>query len=222
MTKIKNKNYQRENRTDGNHTRALLIKHAGIMFAEHGYQAISSKDICWAASVTPASVNYHFGSKEGLYHEVLMEAERVISSSASLEQLTSPSISAKDALAGFLYNRFYDTIVHSGAWQYQLLIREAFMPSGVAEAFEENVIRPRFIIIKEVVARHLGMVPEDPKVQEALIACLTISSPWSVKPELLKKNMPAIYSCSVEDQAKRLTEFCMAGIATYIKHDAKS
>lgn len=129
MTKIKNKNYQRENRTDGNHTRALLIKHAGIMFAEHGYQAISSKDICWAASVTPASVNYHFGSKEGLYHEVLMEAERVISSSASFEQLTSPSISAKDALAGFLYNRFYDTIVHSGAWQYQLLIREAFMPS---------------------------------------------------------------------------------------------
>ena len=64
------------------------------------------------------------------------------------------------------------------------------MPSGVAEAFEENVIRPRFIIIKEVVARHLGMVQEDPKVQEALIACLTISSPWSVKPELLKKICP--------------------------------
>ncbi len=106
MTKIKNKNYQRENRTDGNHTRALLIKHAGIMFAEHGYQAISSKDICWAASVTPASVNYHFGSKEGLYHEVLMEAERVISSSASFEQLTSPSLSAKDALAGFYTTGF--------------------------------------------------------------------------------------------------------------------
>jgi AcrR family transcriptional regulator len=228
MIKIKNKATQRTHRTDGNETRALLIQHAGIMFAKHGYQAISSKDICWAANVTPASVNYHFGSKEGLYHEVLMEAERVISSSACFEQLTSPSIPAKDALAGFLYNRFYDTIVHSGAWQYQLLIREAFMPSGVAEAFEEKVIRPRFIIMKEVIARYLGMVPkdpkvpEDPKVQEALIACLTVSSPWSMKPELLIKNLPAIYCCSAEEQAKRLTEFCMAGITTYIKRDAES
>lgn len=220
MTKITNKNKQRAHRTDGNETRALLIKHAGMMFAEHGYQAISSKDICQAASIAPASVNYHFGSKEGLYHEVLMEAESVISSSGSLKQLTAPDISAKDALAGFLYSRFYDTITHSGAWPHQLLIREAFMPSGVAEAFEEKVIRPRFLIMKEVVARLLGIVPEDPKVQEALIACLTISSPWSIKPELLKKLMPAIYSCSAEEQAKRLTEFCLAGIATYIKNDA--
>lgn len=207
---------ERGHRSDGIETRSLIIEQAGILFAQYGFNAVASKEICQAAGVTPAAVNYHFQCKEGLYQEVLAVAEQAISASGSLEQLSRQDLSPRAALTEYLYCRFYDTIAHSGAWPHQLLLREAFMPSGVATHFETKVVRPRFVLIQQVMAAVLGRAPEDPKVQEALLACVTLSSPWSIKPSLLERLTPAIYQCSAEEQATRLTNFCLAGIDTYV------
>lgn len=214
--------HSRHQRSDGIETRSLIIEQAGLLFAHFGYSAVSSKEICQAAGVTPAAVNYHFQSKEGLYEAVLTEAEQVISASGSLEQLTRQDLTAKAALSEYLYCRFYDAIANSGAWPHQLLLREAFMPSGVAEHFETRVVRPRFILLQQVMAAVLGRAPEDPKVQEALLACVTLASPWSIKPSLLERLTPAIYQCSAEEQATRLTNFCLAGIDTYINSSTRN
>ncbi len=50
--------------------RALLA--AGIeVFAEHGYEAASVRDITARAAVNQGGITYHFGGKEGLYRAVL-------------------------------------------------------------------------------------------------------------------------------------------------------
>lgn len=212
----------RGHRSDGIETRSLIIEKAGALFAQYGFNAVASKEICQAAGVTSAAVNYHFQSKEGLYQEVLTVAEQAISASGSLEQLTRQDLTAKAALSEYLYCRFYDAITNSGAWPHQLLLREAFMPSDVAEHFETSVVRPRFILLQQVMAAVLGRAPEDPKVQEALLACVTLASPWSIKPSLLERLTPAIYQCSAEEQATRLTNFCLAGIDTYINSSTRN
>jgi AcrR family transcriptional regulator len=48
-----------------------LLETAEQLFTEHGYQAVSIRDIAQASGVTNAALYYHFSSKEALFDEVL-------------------------------------------------------------------------------------------------------------------------------------------------------
>lgn len=48
-----------------------LIKVAMEMFAEHGYDKTSVRELAKKADANIAAINYHFGGKEGLYQAVL-------------------------------------------------------------------------------------------------------------------------------------------------------
>ncbi len=52
-------------------TRSRLLAAAGPVFADKGYQAATIRDICLAAGVNVASVNYYFGDKATLYLETV-------------------------------------------------------------------------------------------------------------------------------------------------------
>jgi len=58
--------------TNGNaNTRERLLQAAELLFIEHGYEAMSLRQITRRAGANLAAVNYHFGSKELLMHELL-------------------------------------------------------------------------------------------------------------------------------------------------------
>ena len=52
-------------------TRARLLEAAVGLFAERGFHGTGVREIALRAGVNVASANYHFGSKEELYLEVL-------------------------------------------------------------------------------------------------------------------------------------------------------
>ena len=51
--------------------RARLLAAASRLFAQHGFEGVSVRDIAAEAGVGHAGVNYHFRSKSELYKEVL-------------------------------------------------------------------------------------------------------------------------------------------------------
>ena len=51
-------------------TKNLVFTAAERLFALHGFQNVSVRDITAAAGVNLASVNYHFGSKDALLFEI--------------------------------------------------------------------------------------------------------------------------------------------------------
>jgi AcrR family transcriptional regulator len=57
-------------------TKARIIETATRLFSEHGFDAVSMRDIAVDANVNGAAVNYHFGSKEQLiraiYHQLFV------------------------------------------------------------------------------------------------------------------------------------------------------
>ncbi|MFC4373467.1 TetR/AcrR family transcriptional regulator [Nocardia halotolerans] len=57
----------------GNATRTRLLKTAERLFATHGVDAVSVRAINAAAGLGPASVNYHFGTKDHLLAAVLLD-----------------------------------------------------------------------------------------------------------------------------------------------------
>lgn len=55
----------------GEAARVQLLDAAEKLFADHGFFGVSVRDITELAQVRLAAVNYHFGSKEGLFAKVL-------------------------------------------------------------------------------------------------------------------------------------------------------
>lgn len=58
----------------GDRTARALIKAARKAFAERGFAGASVRDIARAANANPALIRYHFGSKDGLYAQVIQDA----------------------------------------------------------------------------------------------------------------------------------------------------
>ncbi len=60
----------------GEQTKQHLLDAAQKLFAEHGFRKTSVRDIAKEAGSNVAAVNYHFGSKENLYHEVFLSHKK--------------------------------------------------------------------------------------------------------------------------------------------------
>jgi AcrR family transcriptional regulator len=60
-------------------TRQSILDAAMTIFADRGYRAATVRDICAAADVNIAAINYHFGDKAALYGEVLAYAYATLS-----------------------------------------------------------------------------------------------------------------------------------------------
>ena len=61
------------------HTRARILAAAEAEFADHGFDGVSVRQIALRAEVPVALINYHFGSKEGLYRAIFdMRAPMIV------------------------------------------------------------------------------------------------------------------------------------------------
>lgn len=73
-------------------TRKKILKSAEVLFAEKGFASTTLRDVTEHAGVNVAAVNYHFGSKESLFREMLgnrvmpINAERFRLLDEALEQ----------------------------------------------------------------------------------------------------------------------------------------
>ena len=94
-------------------TKLALILAAGELFAERGLEGVSVRDIVGKAGTTLSSVNYHFGSKSGLYLETIRYAlQHHINAEDTVNLLQEASPAGPREVAEFLYglvHRFFRT-----------------------------------------------------------------------------------------------------------------
>ena len=67
-------------------SRASSTRSATDVFAENGFDRAPVREITRRASVNQAAINYHFGGKEALYHEVLRLAVAALSDASLLDE----------------------------------------------------------------------------------------------------------------------------------------
>ena len=83
-------------------TRERIMKAAGRLFAERGYDGTSIRAIVAKARVNQAAINYHFDGKDGLYREVLRDAFRALTEDQVAHGQDTRAASRDDALAAFI------------------------------------------------------------------------------------------------------------------------
>lgn len=154
-------------RADGDATRKRLLEHAGELFAASGFAETTGKAIAIRAEADLASINYHFGSRAGLYTAVLAEAHRQIVDIEDLRRIAALRLPARDKLR-LILKGLVAAAKSPESWHARVLGREILSPSSHFQTLEQQEIRPKLEIILSILGEITGIPFDDP----ALIRCL--------------------------------------------------
>ncbi len=158
----------------GGETRERLLEAGLRLFADHGYESVSTRQLSRAADANIAAIAYHFGGKHELYQAV---AERLV---AETEPLFGPVLAAltdgvgkargdRRALAriaaaftrGMLMGFVGDERMRRRA---ALVTREYAQPSEAFAIVYKGRIEPMHKALTELSAAALGRPADDPEM----------------------------------------------------------
>jgi AcrR family transcriptional regulator len=136
--------------------RERILLAAGREFAERGYEAATVREICAAAGVNVAAVNYYFGDKQRLYIESVKHAHE-----ERLRQVPqpdwAPGTPATEKLRGFIGNLLERMLGGGQApWQVKLMMREVLQPTEACRELVEDYIRPHFSLLLGILDELVG------------------------------------------------------------------
>ncbi|MFR0690341.1 TetR/AcrR family transcriptional regulator [Enterobacterales bacterium AE_CKDN230030158-1A_HGKHYDSX7] len=167
----------RESRKDGEATRIRILEAAGELFATLGFAETSNKAVAAKAEVDLASINYHFGSRNGLYQAVLGEARRRFLDIADLQRILQGQQPAPDKLL-----ELTELVVRKAArggemWHLRVLAAEALAPSSHGQEVLHPEKALKVTLLKQLFSEITGIPTDDP----ALVPCiLSVTAPWAM------------------------------------------
>jgi AcrR family transcriptional regulator len=143
-------------------TRARLIDAAGQVFAEHGFQAATIRDICTRAGANVAAVNYHFGDKAGLYLAVLrhsMTAGGQPDPRETAQAGATPEEALRLMISAMLRRMLNPKT--GRACHLRIMVHEMAQPTEALSRVVEEIIGPNYLAMREILSRLLGCAPDD-------------------------------------------------------------
>src|ERR1700751_3354639 len=156
-------------------TREKIIKAASRAFARDGYEGASIRAIVAEADVNQAAINYHFGSKEGIYRAVLQTALRALMKDDEAPQNNLPR---EAALRRFVRRQLRPMTARDELSEYVRIFNwETLKPSPVFRQFMAKEAAP-FLAGASALARRF--LPEDATDEQAIIGALWLFGQCSI------------------------------------------
>lgn len=170
MTELARTSRPRPQRSDGEQTRERLMHAALRLFAQHGFEKTSTREIAEAAGTNLAAIKYYFGDKAGLYRTVFFEMQG--KPEDEIGRYADPSLTLAQALRG-LYTGFVEPLREGDVAQQciKLHAREILEPTGLWQQEISDGIQPMHEALLAVLARHLGLAEPDDELRR-LALCL--------------------------------------------------
>ncbi|MBB5040570.1 CerR family C-terminal domain-containing protein [Prosthecobacter dejongeii] len=130
-----------------------ILAAAAVVFGKAGFAAGSVREISRRARVNVASINYYFGSKEGLYREVLLAAHEQVLRSEPSPRLTAKG-DAREALGRWIdfCLRFVLLKRASHPVLGKLMAHEMRQPTAALNDLVKRVMEPIFADLKRIAA----------------------------------------------------------------------
>lgn len=203
-------------------TRARLLEAAVGLFAERGFHGTSVRDIALRADVNVASANYHFGSKEDLYLEVLRSQfasirARLWERRAKIPVEELAGLRRED-LVGLLRSRItamLELFVGSPPSRHaRLMLRELLDPSAALPVAVDEFMRPEIEQSKAILSR-LEPDIDDATLERCLFSMMgPVIYVTLARPALLLMSGREEYPADFAEQVGRqMTEFSLGGLA---------
>ncbi len=157
-------------------TKNLIINCAGKLIAKYGYANVTSKSICEEAKVNMAAINYHFGSRDGLYKAVLKETHDFLISIDELNKLYLSNLTAKEKIEVFI-DLFIKRLSNKKNWYLKVWAREIVNPSP----FITKILSQKTLLKLDIVSKIFSEYTRFPVTDLKLYSCiLSTVSPFVI------------------------------------------
>ncbi len=192
-------------------TRARLLKAAVEVFSERGYEESTIREICTRAGANVALIHYHFGDKLELYTEVLRFS---MSCGSPPPPVNIPLMDPEQALR-FVVGAMVERVLQIGDQadlRYRLMLHEFAHPSTATARVVQEVMRPMYDRLREIVGAILALPPDHEKTRLSVHSVIGQIAYYARSAPMLRTLWPEMKM----DEAQRIqiaahiTEFSLA------------
>src|ERR1700683_1663107 len=159
----------------GDGTRQRLIEAAIDIFAAHGFDGASTRNLAEKAGTNLAAIPYHFGSKAGLYRAAAQHIAdglsakmlpTVLEVESALENNNLEPPELLELLDRLMVRKFAATVLASAeadSWSY-FIVREQMRPGEGFEILYRSMMARLHRLSAKLIGRLLNIPDADPKV----------------------------------------------------------
>ena len=134
-----------------NHTvdsKEKIFLSAARLFAQKGYNGVSMREISEQSGVTKPTIYYYFGSKEGIYKELMDTGlHRVFS---SFEKIVALNISAKEKLVMMTKTFFQLTVSAPEFAKFFMTIATPLSDNAIIEKFKKKMNKQKKLLVSVI------------------------------------------------------------------------
>ena len=192
-----------------------ILAAAGVVFAKGGFAAGSVREISRKARVNVASINYYFGSKEGLYREVLVASHQQV-----LQQERPVTLEegrdAREALGDWIAFCLRFVLLKRASHPVlgKLMAHEMRQPTAALSELVKLVVRPIFEELQRIVAAVGGGAMEKAEIEMRAHHIVGMCVHYEHSGEVIKRLGFAVPNTeeAIARLAQSITELALHGI----------
>lgn len=199
--------------TESHDARSRLVLAALRLFAEKGFEAATTREICEAAGANISAIRYYFGDKAGLYRAVFTEPMGETKCHTNIA--TYSDLPLAEALGRF-FTEFLEPLKKGEQIRLvmKLHFREMIEPTGVRQQEIDAEIKPQHEALVAVLKKQLGLQRIDADVHRLAFAIIGMAVYFYVGQEVVSAISPQVLNTpkAIDVLAERLSGYAVSMI----------
>jgi AcrR family transcriptional regulator len=195
-----------------------IVDAAGNVFGRMGYKAATIREICRAAEVNVAAVNYHFGGKAELYRTVVTDLISRTFERYPIDEGVDAQSSPQNRLQAFIHGVLKRLLSPGGLSGYpgkgQLVARELADPSPFMDDMVSTFIRPTAAVLSAIISELLGPRVTTQAIMRCQISVIGQCFHYAMARPIVTRLVTVDLSepSTIDELAGHITRFSLAGI----------
>ena len=204
--------------SDDKPVKEKIIDAAGNVFGQMGYKAATIREICRAAGVNVASINYYFGGKQGLYRTVVTDLLSRTFDRYPIDEGIGIHASLEDRLRAFIRGALQRLLSPDGLSGYpgkgQLIARELADPSPFMDDLVDQFIRPTAAVLSTIISEMLGPGATVRDIMRCQISVIGQCFHYAMARPIVTRLVALDFSKAdiIDELTGHITRFSLAGI----------
>lgn len=201
-------------RKDGEETRKKILDVACQIFGEKGFRNATHSEICKKAGVNTASINYHFGSKAGLYVATWQYIMGEVDRQYPLDSGIDSKAPATEKLRAFIAALIGISLDRGRLGHFHnMRIKEMVSPTGLIDEALTSRLEKKRKYLREIIKELLGPSANHDCMDlcEYIVMCMC----RLLKPHLHGRKLRNVWQFTLEDTerlVRHISTFTLSGI----------
>lgn len=196
-------------------TRAALIEAATPLFADEGFEATRIRDIADRAKANIAAINYHFGSKMGLYQAVMKAQSEQMIANFPLETAETANAAPEERLQ-WLVRNILRRVLGSDEKDRptRMCVREFVEPTEALDFLVKEIVTHQHAITRSVVTAVAGRELSEEELSRHAISLVSQCFYYGLAEPMLTRlgiKIPRT-DAEIDVLAAHIVRFSLAGI----------